>query len=185
MTAGYVCMVFHSHYNYHDRYRFQLQHFSLLLQSKAQKWAIRILMLHIFYKLSTVLYGFDLFNIPSFDWLATLICPLFTLSETCGEEAKCPANQNTEHWKDQSSKTYYSLSQNILGIKIFISHYKKITFSSATLDIIKVGKVVQQRVISQNQIPQFILLICSWLRLLHISPNNYLFPSIEIKSIEL
>lgn len=145
MILGYVCTVFHSHYNYHHRYRLKWHHFSLLLQSMAQERAISVLMLHIFCMLSTVLYGFDLFNIPSFDWLATLSFPLFTVSKTCGEEAKCPANQNSEHWKDQSSKTYYSLSQNILGIKIFISHYKKITFSPTTLDTIKVETLVQQR----------------------------------------
>lgn len=64
MTVGYGCTIFHSCYNYHHRYRFKLLHYSLLFQPTAQEQAIRILMLHIFYKLSTVLYGFDLFNIP-------------------------------------------------------------------------------------------------------------------------
>lgn len=61
MTVGCGCTIFQFHYNYHHRYRFNLLHYSLLLQPMAQ--AIRFLMLHIFHKLSTVLYGFDLFNI--------------------------------------------------------------------------------------------------------------------------
>lgn len=52
--------------------------------------------------LSAILYGFDLFSIPQYDWLATPVPPLLVISVTWMGEVSWCTNKNEERPKEQS-----------------------------------------------------------------------------------